>query len=181
MFNIKGAIFDVDGTLLDSQPMWDRVASDYLISRNRRPRPNLNDDLIALGGHEISGYFQAEYGLRESEEEIRSGIYGLMAEFYLHKAPLKEGVITVLNALRERGEKVGVMKLDAPWPFPEEEISDLGKRVDLVVTVEMNIGKYAGEIERACGGRCRTARINKNRGLIHSPEEILASLGEVSR
>jgi 2-oxoglutarate ferredoxin oxidoreductase subunit alpha len=77
--------------------------------------------------------------------------------------------------LRERGEKVGVLKIDVPWPFPEEEVADLSKNVDLMVTVEMNIGKYAGEIERACGGRCLTARITKNRGLIHSPEEILES------
>ncbi|MCL1940454.1 MAG: 2-oxoacid:acceptor oxidoreductase subunit alpha [Synergistaceae bacterium] len=86
-----------------------------------------------------------------------------------------------METLRARGEKVGVLKLDAPWPFPEEEISDLGKRMELVVTVEMNIGKYAGEIERACCGRCRTGRINKNRGLIHSPEEILEALKEVPR
>ena len=92
--------------------------------------------------------------------------------------------LDAMETLREKGEKVGVMKIDAPWPFPEEEISDLGKRMELVVTVEMNIGKYAGEIERACNGRCKTARITKNRGLIHSPEEILASmerLEEVSR
>jgi 2-oxoglutarate ferredoxin oxidoreductase subunit alpha len=88
--------------------------------------------------------------------------------------------IEAMEALREKGQKVGVMKLDVPWPFPEEDISDLGKRMDLVVTVEMNIGKYAGEIERACNGQCRTARITKNRGLIHSPEEILESLEEVS-
>jgi 2-oxoglutarate ferredoxin oxidoreductase subunit alpha len=86
-----------------------------------------------------------------------------------------------VNLLRSRGEKIGVLKLDVPWPFPEEELSELGKRMDLVVTVEMNIGKYAGEIERACNGQCRTARINKNRGLIHLPEEILDDLKEAMR
>ncbi|GHS86158.1 2-oxoglutarate ferredoxin oxidoreductase subunit alpha [Synergistales bacterium] len=84
--------------------------------------------------------------------------------------------LDAMNALREQGKKVGVIKLDAPWPFPEEAIEELSRSVDLVVTVEMNIGKYAGEIERACSGRCRTGRVTKNRGLIHSPEEILESL-----
>jgi 2-oxoglutarate ferredoxin oxidoreductase subunit alpha len=87
--------------------------------------------------------------------------------------------LDAMNVLRERGRKVGVMKLDVPWPFPEEAVADLGARMDLVVTVEMNIGKYAGEIERACNGRCRTGRITKNRGLIHSPEEILDSLHRI--
>jgi 2-oxoglutarate ferredoxin oxidoreductase subunit alpha len=89
--------------------------------------------------------------------------------------------LDAMELLRQRGERVGVVKLDVPWPFPEEEIADLGKRVEMVVTVEMNIGKYAGEIERACNGRCRTHRITKNRGLIHSPEEILESLKGVPR
>jgi len=89
--------------------------------------------------------------------------------------------LDAVEVLRGRGEKVGVVKLDVPWPFPEEEISGLAKRMDLVVTVEMNIGKYAGEIERACNGQCRTGRITKNRGLIHSPEEVMKSLEEVSR
>jgi 2-oxoglutarate ferredoxin oxidoreductase subunit alpha len=87
--------------------------------------------------------------------------------------------LDAMNTLREQGKKVGVMKIDAPWPFPEEAVADLSGRTDLVVTVEMNIGKYAGEIERACRGRCRTARVTKNRGMIHSPEEILESLKEV--
>jgi 2-oxoglutarate ferredoxin oxidoreductase subunit alpha len=87
--------------------------------------------------------------------------------------------LDAMNVLRERGQKIGVMKLDVPWPFPEEAVADLGKRMDLVVTVEMNIGKYAGEIERACKGRCRTARITKNRGSIHSPEEIIDCLHRI--
>jgi 2-oxoglutarate ferredoxin oxidoreductase subunit alpha len=84
--------------------------------------------------------------------------------------------IEAADLLRARGTKAGVLKIDVPWPFPEETVRDLAGRADLVVTVEMNIGKYAGEVERACGGRCRTARVTKNRGLIHSPEEILGAL-----
>lgn len=80
---------------------------------------------------------------------------------------------------REKGIKVGVTKLDVPWPFPEEEIADLPSAVGAVITVEMNMGKYAGEIERAVCGRCRTARATKNLGEPHTPEEILAVIEEV--
>ena len=87
--------------------------------------------------------------------------------------------IEAMETLRGQGIPAGVLKVDVPWPFPEEVVSDLAGRVDTMVTVEMNIGKYAGEIERACAGKCRTARVTKNKGLIHSPEEILQDLGEV--
>jgi 2-oxoglutarate/2-oxoacid ferredoxin oxidoreductase subunit alpha len=40
----------------------------------------------------------------------------------------------------------------------------------------MNIGKYAGEIERVSNGACEVVRITKNRGLGHTPGEILAGL-----
>ncbi|NLA90767.1 MAG: ferredoxin oxidoreductase [Synergistaceae bacterium] len=80
---------------------------------------------------------------------------------------------------REKGINVGVTKLDVPWPFPEEEIADLPSAVGAVITVEMNMGKYAGEIERAVCGRCRTARATKNLGEPHTPEEILAVIEEV--
>ena len=60
MTNIKGAIFDIDGTLLDSMTIWDNVTHEYLKSRGVTPQPYLNNDLIALGGHEIPGYFRTE-------------------------------------------------------------------------------------------------------------------------
>ena len=106
--NIKGAIFDVDGTLLDSMSVWDSVAADYLESRGATAQPDLNDKLLALGGHEIPRYFQVEYGLCESVDEIHHGIYKLLEEFYLFKVQLKAGVIPVLSALRKRGIKMCV-------------------------------------------------------------------------
>lgn len=80
---------------------------------------------------------------------------------------------------REKGIKAGVLKLDVPWPFPEEEIAGLASAMGAIITVEMNIGKYAAEIERAACGKCRTARATKNLGEPHTPREILAVIEEV--
>lgn len=82
---------------------------------------------------------------------------------------------------RESGIKAGLLKLETVWPVPEEQILEVAKGAKMVISVEMNIGKYAGEIERACGGKCQTARITKNRGLVHSPEEIFADIREVCK
>ena len=103
---IKGVIFDVDGTLLDSMQMWGNVQAEYLKSLGVKPRSDLRDVLRSIGGHETSGYFQVEYGVRKSAEEINSGIYMLMGEFYKKKVALKSGAIVVLDALRERGTKI---------------------------------------------------------------------------
>ena len=108
ILNIKGAIFDVDGTMLDSMHIWESMAADYLVKQGITPRPDFNDALFALGGHEIPRYMQVEYGLRKSAKRIQRGIYRLLEEFYFHKASPKEGVIRVLSTLRERNIKMCV-------------------------------------------------------------------------
>ena len=104
--DIKGVIFDADGTLLDSMWMWGRVETDYLISLGVTPRPDLNDVLRSLGGHEIASYFQTEYGVRKTAEEMNAGIYKMMGEFYTDRVMLKPGVIPLLDELRNRGVKM---------------------------------------------------------------------------
>ena len=106
--SIKGAIFDIDGTLLDSMTIWENVAADFLLSRGIEPRPDLNSDLATLGGHEIPGYFQIEYGIHESVDDIKRGLYELLEEFYFFKAMPKSGVFPVLDMLREHGVRMCV-------------------------------------------------------------------------
>jgi 2-oxoglutarate ferredoxin oxidoreductase subunit alpha len=43
----------------------------------------------------------------------------------------------------------------------------------------MNIGKYAGEIERIAGCHAEVKRVTKNLGNIHTSGEILAAIDEV--
>lgn len=77
---------------------------------------------------------------------------------------------------RENGIKAGLLKLETVWPVPEREISALAKQCDVIFAVEMNIGKYAGEIERVCNGACEVVRINKNLGMVHTTGEILEGM-----
>lgn len=79
---------------------------------------------------------------------------------------------------REKGVKLGVLKLCNVWPVPQEQIAEAAKQVRRVFTVEMNIGKYAAEIERVVNGRCPVTRVTKNVGLVHTPEEIFRAVME---
>jgi len=108
MIDFKGAIFDADGTLLNSMPIWDNTAGKYLISQGITPRPTMKEDLVSMGGHELPNYFLTEYGLDKTYEEIRCGISKMLEDFYFNKAPIKDGVITLLDLLRGRGIKMCV-------------------------------------------------------------------------
>jgi 2-oxoglutarate ferredoxin oxidoreductase subunit alpha len=79
---------------------------------------------------------------------------------------------------RTNGIKAGVLKLTTVWPVAEKQIRAVAEQVHTVLAVEMNIGKYAREIERVCCGSCRVKRVTKNRGLIHSTGEIYRALEE---
>jgi 2-oxoglutarate ferredoxin oxidoreductase subunit alpha len=61
---------------------------------------------------------------------------------------------------------------------PEKEIAEVAAGAEMILAVEMNIGKYAGEIERVAGGRCPVVRVTKNRGLVHTTSEIRQALEE---
>ena len=84
--------------------------------------------------------------------------------------------LEAVELARAQGVKVGLLKLSTIWPVPEREIKALANQCDLVFAVEMNIGKYAGEIERVSRGACEVVRITKNRGLVHTTGEILAGM-----
>lgn len=101
---IKGAIFDVDGTLLDSMGIWQDVGARYLTERaGITPEPGLGELLYPMSLEEGAAYVKERYGLSESPEQIRRGVLEIVKEFYDREAPLKEGAEALLRALKENG------------------------------------------------------------------------------
>lgn len=84
--------------------------------------------------------------------------------------------LEAVELARARGIKAGMLKLATVWPVPEREIAALARHCPTVLAVEMNLGKYAREIERATGGQCTVVRVTKNCGLIHTPGEVLEAI-----
>ena len=79
---------------------------------------------------------------------------------------------------RQNGIKAGVLKLNTVWPVPDRHLEQLAQRVDKILILEMNIGKYAHEVERVCTKHCQVDRVIKNRGEIHTATEVLAAIEE---
>ena len=75
--------------------------------------------------------------------------------------------------------KVGLVKINTVWPFPEELLKQATERVDTVIVPEMNVGKYTREVERALKDKT-VISMPKCGGDIHTPTEILDRILEVT-
>ena len=103
---IQGAVFDVDGTLLDSLSVWDTIGEDYLCSLGYEPGKNLKEMLKNMSLYQAACYCQREYGVTLSTDEIMNGINAMLERFYRYEALLKPGAGKLLEWLQERGVKL---------------------------------------------------------------------------
>ncbi|MDE7171441.1 MAG: HAD family phosphatase [Oscillospiraceae bacterium] len=103
---IRGAIFDVDGTLLDSMSIWDTIGESYLRSIGYEPRENLNEVFKNMSLHQAACYYQNEYGVTLSTDEIMSGVNAMLEQFYRYEAPLKPGIKELLALLWQKNVKM---------------------------------------------------------------------------
>ena len=103
---IRGAIFDVDGTLLDSMFIWDTIGEAYLRSIGYQPKENLNETFKNMSLHQAARYYQTEYGVTQSIDEIMDGVNAMLERYYRFEVPLKPGAAELLERLRQNGVKL---------------------------------------------------------------------------
>lgn len=100
---IKGAIFDVDGVLLNSMPVWENLGELYLNSLGLNAEKGLGEILFTMSLEEGAQYLISQYGIDKSVEEVVNGLNREVRDFYAEKVPLKEGVRQYLSEFGERG------------------------------------------------------------------------------
>ena len=105
---IRGAIFDMDGTLLDSNRLWDFVPIRYLARQGITAESGISKKIFTMTLPEAIDYLIRTYGLKKSPEEVKTGIDELCLEMYEQDAPVKPGVLTLLEGLRDRGVPMAV-------------------------------------------------------------------------
>ena len=100
---IRGAIFDVDGTLLDTMKLWQRVASEYLRSLGVQPRPDVDAVTKDLSLPKAAAYLRRTYSLSRSEADIQADVNRWVEDMYRKTAQPKPGVAAFLQVLYSRG------------------------------------------------------------------------------
>jgi len=81
---------------------------------------------------------------------------------------------------RERGRRVGFLRLKTIWPFAEEVVEHAASRLHRVVVPELNRGQLALEVERIVG-RHKVRRVTRADGEMIQPAEIVAAIEDLER
>ena len=99
---IKGVIFDVDGVLLNSMPVWENLGELYLDHLGIEAEKNLGETLFEMSLEEAADYLISHYNLEKTVEEVVQGLNKEVEDYYAKRVPLKEGVRQYLEEFRER-------------------------------------------------------------------------------
>lgn len=113
---------------------------------------------------QMADYFQTE------DAEITIIAYGCVA---------RSAKRAVLEA-REKGIKVGLLKLITIWPFMRSAVEKVLQTSKALIVPEMNMGQISREVKRVNKGVAKVFTINKVDGTIITPPEILSRIMEVS-
>ena len=148
---IKGAIFDFDGTLVDSMFIWDTFGEDSLRTLGKEPRENLTETFKTFTLEQAAEYYREHYGVALSVNEIVDGVNEMVAKLYRTKVTLKDGVRDFLEALKSQGVKMCVATV-TDRPIVEDVLNRLGIRdffTEIFTCAEVGYNKETPHIYRA--------------------------------
>jgi 2-oxoglutarate ferredoxin oxidoreductase subunit alpha len=88
---------------------------------------------------------------------------------------------TAVEQVRSKGLKVGHLKLNVVWPFPEKRVSEIARRIKAFIVPEINFGQIVSEVERCSYGKANVAFVvHGDRGM-EDPTDIISTIESVHK
>jgi HAD superfamily hydrolase (TIGR01509 family) len=106
--DIKAAIFDLDGTLIDSMWLWEKVDIEFLSKRGFKHPVDLKENIEHLSFIDTAKYFKERFNLSQSLEEIMDEWNTMAYEQYANTILLKPGAKEYLCSLKLKGIKLAL-------------------------------------------------------------------------
>lgn len=141
------AIFDMDGTLLDSTGMWDVVAERVLARWGKRLTQQDRDDTVSTTIEGAARYYVDRYHLPLTVQQVADCIRAEARRAYTSEAVLKPGVIPVLDALRDKGVRLCVAS-GTDKPLVDAALAHAGilDRFEFTLSCQTPRGKESPEV-----------------------------------
>ena len=114
MRDFEAAIFDLDGTVIDSMYVWQKVDVDFLTKRGIPVTKEYTETVRGMFFETAAEYTRSTYGLNESVEEIVKTWLEMARYEYANNVRLKPFTKEYLDYLKERSVKLGMATSSNP-------------------------------------------------------------------
>lgn len=110
----EAAVFDLDGTVLDSMWIWESVDTRFLADNHLPVEESYLKALVNMNFPQAAAYTKQRYSLEKSEEQIMQEWYALARGMYENEVGLKPHAAEYLAYLKERGVKIAAATSSEP-------------------------------------------------------------------
>ncbi|MBQ8921670.1 MAG: HAD family phosphatase [Oscillospiraceae bacterium] len=111
---MNSIIFDLDGTLLDSMPMWSSIDRRFLTELGIDPPADITERIKAMTVPQAGEYFIRRFSLDLTPEQVTERVGALAARAYREELPLKPGAEAFLREARRRGIPCALASITYP-------------------------------------------------------------------
>lgn len=153
--NVEGMIFDVDGTLLDSMPVWAHSGERYLATLGVSAPPSLGRILFSMTMQQGAAYIKKTFELEQTADQVQAGIIGIVEEAYRNETGYKRAADLFLKTLHAAGVPMIVVTSNER-PLVQaafERLEMMSYFTEILTCREFGSGKDSPEIFHAAAGK----------------------------
>ena len=99
---IEAVIFDLDGVLVDSEPVWEQVRRRYVAEHGGTWQPDTQSRLMGMSTGEWARYLSEELGVDRSAETVADEVVAEMVRRYDADLPLMPGAVDAVRRMAAR-------------------------------------------------------------------------------
>lgn len=95
-------MFDLDGVLVDSEPVWEQVRRGYVAESGGRWQPDSQQRLMGMSTQEWARYLSEELGAGRDPDRVATDVVDRMARRYDDDLPLLPGAVDAVRRAAAR-------------------------------------------------------------------------------
>jgi HAD superfamily hydrolase (TIGR01509 family) len=144
---IEAVVFDLDGVLVDSEPVWEQVRRGLVAERGGHWAPDAQRRLMGMSTPEWAAYLSKDLGVGLPPDQVATLVIDRMAARYAEHVPLMDGAVDAVHRIAARWP-LGVAS-SAPAALIETVLQSAGLRSCFSVvmsTEQVAHGKPAPDI-----------------------------------